>query len=250
MTQKVNAIANGYAILKLLASQTAAKGVTDIAKSTGISPSSCFNILRTLVDLDLALFDEKTKGYTLGPGIFELARNGLSHNTIVTAAQPVLTALAQKHNATLGLWDIVNQSEAVLIAMGENSSLARLSMEIGSRQPIAAGATGRANLSRQDHDIAWLKSKFAEVQWQGDLSFDDYLDEIKLAQEHGYSVDRDKYYLGISTVSSAFGGAKTGRQYCITAVLLSGAHDEKSISIVGQDLLKEAKTLSNFLKSV
>ena len=70
MTQKVNAIANGYAILKLLATQAVEHGVTDISKSTGISPSSCFNILRTLVDLDLAEFDEKTKGYSLGPGIF------------------------------------------------------------------------------------------------------------------------------------------------------------------------------------
>ena len=63
MTQKVNAIANGYSILKLLAAQTSAQGVTTIAKSTGISPSSSFNILRTLVDLELAEFDDKTKGY-------------------------------------------------------------------------------------------------------------------------------------------------------------------------------------------
>lgn len=248
MTQKVNAIANGYAILKLLASQTAARGVTEIAKSTSISPSSCFNILRTLVDLDLAIFNEKTKGYTLGPGIFELARNGMSYDTIVTAAQPVLTALAQKHNATLGLWDIVNQSEAMLIAMGENSSLARLSMQIGSRQPIAAGATGRANLSMRadDNDTSWLESKFKEVQWQGELSFNDYLKDIKRARKRGYGVDRDKYYLGISTVSSAFNNAKTGRRYCLTAVLLSGAHSAKTIDAVGHELLSEAETLSNY----
>ena len=246
MKQKVNAIANGYAILKLLANQTAARGVTDIAKSSGISPSSCFNILRTLVDLELALFDEKTKAYSLGPGIFDLARTGLSHDTMVTAAQPALNALAQKHNATLGLWDIVNQSEAVLVAMGENSSPARLSLQIGSRQPIGAGATGRANLSMHEDDQSWLKSKFAEVHWQGNISFDEYFNDIKRARKRGYSVDRDKFYLGISTVSSAFDDPKTRRRYCLTAVLLSGAHNAKSIDAVGIDLWAETKRLGEY----
>ncbi len=245
MKQKVNAIANGHAILKLLANQSSALGVTAIARSTEISPSSCFNILRTLVDLNLAVFDENTKRYTLGPEIFELARHGLSYDTIVAASQPILTELAQKHNATLGLWDIVNQSEAVLVAMGENSSPARLSLRIGSRQPIGAGATGRATLSTRQHSRHSLESKFAEVTWEGKINFDEYLSDIKRARKYGYAIDRDKYYLGISTVSSAFDNSQTGRQYCITAVLLSGAHDAKSINRVGLDLHSEVKAFAD-----
>lgn len=246
MTQKVNAIANGYSILKLLAAQAAEQGVTDIAKSTAISPSSCFNILRTLVDLELAEFDEKTKGYSLGPGIFELARNGLSHDTIVAATQPLLIALAQKHNATFSLWAIVDQREAVLIAMEENSSPARLSLRIGSRQPIGAGATGRSNLSMHQQDVSWLKTKFAEVDWQGPISFDEYLKDINRAREAGYAIDKDKYYLGISTVSATFDQVKTERRYCLTAVLLSGAHDAESIDEVGRDLKSAASKLVSF----
>ena len=246
MTQKVNAIANGYSILKLLAAQTSAQGVTTIAKSTGISPSSSFNILRTLVDLELAEFDDKTKGYSLGPGIFELARTGLSHDTLVSAAQPLLIALAQKHNATFSLWDIVDQREAVLVTMGENSSPARLSLQIGSRQPVGAGATGRANLSMQEQDTAWLNSKFTEVNWQGSITFKEYLTDLKQAQKTGYAVDRDKYYLGISTVSAAFDQAKTGQRYCLTGVLLSGAHDNSSINKVGRDLKSAAQRLASF----
>jgi len=246
MTQKVNAIANGYTILKLLAVQESAQGVTGIAKATGISPSSCFNILRTLVDLNLATFDAKTKDYSLGPGIFELARDGMSHDTIVTTAQPALLTLAQKHNATFGLWEILNNAEAALIAMGENSSLARLSLQIGSRQPIGAGSTGRANLSTQEQSNAWLKSKFSEVDWQGSINFEEYLSDINKARDQGFAVDKDKYYLGITTVSTAFAESKTGRQYCLTAVLLSGAHDDQSIDQIGHDLKSAASKLISF----
>ena len=248
MKQKVNAIANGHAILKLLANQNTSLGVTSIAKETGISPSSSFNILRTLVNLNLAVFDEKTKRYALGPEIFELARSGLSHDTMLATAQPLLTKLAQKHNAALGLWDIGEQNEAVLIAMGENSSPARLSLRIGSSQPIGAGATGKANLSMEDHDKKWLKAKFAEVDWQGDLAFEDYLKDIDQARKNGYALDRDNYYLGISTVSSAFDNAKTGRRYCLTAVLLSGAHDPRSLAAVGKDLRSEAQRLQDLFQ--
>lgn len=244
MPQKVNAIANGYAVLKSLAAQSAEQGVTEIAKSTGISPSSCFNILRTLVDLDLATFDEKTKGYSIGPGIFELARKGLMQEPMLAAAQSILVTLAHKHNGTLSLWDIVNDSDAVLLALGQNSSPARLQLQIGSRQPIGSGASGRAALSTYDEDIPWMKAKFAEVQWEGSISFEEYLADIQKAREVGYATDRDKFYLGISTVSAAFIEARTGKRYCLTAVLLSGAHDADSIQSVGRDLKSAAMSLA------
>lgn len=250
MPQKVNAIANGYAILKSLATQETEQGVTEIATSTGISPSSCFNILRTLVELDLANFDAKTKGYSIGPGIFELARKGLLHDPMLAAAQPILVNLAEKHNGTLSLWDVVHDSEAVLIALGQNSSAARLQLQIGSRQPIGAGASGRAALSMYQEGIAWLQSKFAEVHWEGPISFDEYITEINKARELGYAVDRDKFYLGISTVSAAFVEANTGKRYCLTAVLLSGAHDEESIDLVGQDLIAAAQSLASISRKV
>ena len=112
-------------------------------------------------------------------------------------------------------------------------------------RPIGAGATGKANLSMEDHDKTWLKSKFAEVEWQGDLAFKEYLNDIDQARKNGYALDRDNYYLGISTVSSAFDNAKTGRRYCLTAVLLSGAHDLNSMAAVGHDLRSEAQRLQN-----
>ena len=130
--------------------------------------------------------------------------------------------------------------------MGENSSPARLSLQIGSRQPVGAGATGRANLSMQEQDTAWLKSKFAEVNWQGSITFKEYLTDLRRAQKTGYAVDRDKYYLGISTVSAAFDQVKTGQRYCLTGVLLSGAHNNTSINEVGRDLKSAAQTLASF----
>lgn len=245
MPQKVNAIANGYAVLKSLAIQEAEQGVTEIAKSTGISPSSCFNILRTLVDLDLATFDAKTKGYSIGPGIFELARKGLMNDSMLAAAQPILVTLAHSLNATLSLWDIVNDSEAVLLALGQNSSPARLQLQIGSRQAIGAGATGRAALSIYDKNKQWMKDQFKKVHWQGEISFKEYMADVDRAKEVGYAIDRDKYYLGISTVSAAFIERKTGKRYCLTAVLLSGAHDDESINSVGNDLKSAAMKLKN-----
>ncbi len=245
MPQKVNAIANGYAILKFLAAQEKEQGVTVIARSTQVSPSSCFNILRTLVELELVKFDQRSKGYSLGLGIFELARMGLAQDPILAAAQPLLLTLARKHNATLSLWDIVHNSESVLIAMGENSSPARLQLQIGTRLPSGAGATGRANLSLHEADTDWLKTKFSEVRWQAPIEFDEYLDDLKNAKADGYAIDRDKYYAGVSAVSSAFEDSKTGRTFCITAVLLSGAHDENSLRRVGRDLKRAAAELKH-----
>lgn len=243
MAQKVNAITNGYMILRLLAAQDQAQGVTEIAKSTGISPSSCFNILRTLTDLELAAFDTKTKAYSLGLSVFELARNGLLQNPMLAAAQPFLITLAQRYSATLGLWDISNNIDPVLMSMGQSSSRVTLLLKIGSHQPFGAGSVGRAVLAMSQNDIPRFKMVFSGLTWEGSITFDEYLDDINKARQQGFAVDRDKYFLGITTVSTAFLDRKTGRAYCLTAVLLSGAHDESSINAVGSDLKSAAQSI-------
>ena len=229
-----------------MADQEAEQGVSDISKVTDISPSSCFNILRTLTDLGLARFNDKTKKYSIGLGIFELARNGVAHDPMMASAQPHLVTVAEKYGAVMGLWAIVPVHHAVLIAMGQNSSAVRIQLQIGSRQPLGAGATGRAHISvspRREDDF-WLKARFDEVNWQGDITFEQYLREIEQARELGYAVDRDAYYPGMSSVAAAFDQVETGHRYCLTAVLLSGAHDNQSIKSIGKELVAITKKLS------
>ncbi len=248
MRQKVNAIINGHEILKVLANQQHALGVTEVSKMTGISPSSCFNILKTLVDLGLASFNVETKRYKLGFAIFELARQGMSHKPLLMAVQPYLVTLAEKFQASFGLWSIDSRYRAVLIAISQNSIAHNIQLQIGTRQPIAAGATGRAILSRNDvsylNNSPWLNSQFQKVIWQGEITLNDYREQVIQAKKVGYAVDKDQYFEGMSAISSVFEERNTGRLHAITAVLYSAGLENQVIESVGQELKLIAKELS------
>ena len=244
MTPKVNAVANAYLILKCLADQKAPQGVTAIARETGISPSSTFNILKTLVELGLASFRKDTKRYELGLAIFELARNGVSNRQLLAEAQPILVSLAERYSGQSGLWEIIDGNR-IIIAMGEAPTPARLNIHIGLNFPMGAGSAGRAFLARHCHDTERLRRAFDEVNWRGSISFEQYEADVKKAARLGYAIDRDKLYPGVTTISAAFLDEVTHREYCLSVFLLSPAHSQGSLKSIGEDVRASAMRLAD-----
>src|SRR3546814_7451575 len=62
----VRSITSAFEILHYLAANPS-QGVTSIARAVEMSPSSCFNILRTLAHEGLISFNPQTKKYAVEP---------------------------------------------------------------------------------------------------------------------------------------------------------------------------------------
>jgi DNA-binding IclR family transcriptional regulator len=71
--KNVGAVANAVSILRSLAQLSEPAGVALIARNTGVSVSTCFNILRTLSSERLVDFDPEAKTYRIGMGVLELS---------------------------------------------------------------------------------------------------------------------------------------------------------------------------------
>ena len=69
----VESVRTAITILRFLASQSKPFGVNAIAREVGVSPSSCFNIVKTLTLEGLLAFDERDKSYSPGPGLAMLS---------------------------------------------------------------------------------------------------------------------------------------------------------------------------------
>ena len=244
MAPRVNAVRNAHMILKFLADRREPVGVAVVSRHTGISPSSCFNILRTLVELRLASFHEESKGYAIGLGLFELAQNSGLNRALISTAQPILTALAQRYSCQTGLWEF-SEDDRTLIAMGESQAVARLHIRIGQKMPIGAGSSGRAFMGKYYHDKARLLSAYKAVEWQGSLTFEGYVDQIGKALSAGYAVDRDELYSGVTTISSAFEDYALQRQFCLSIFILSAQYSGQEIEIMGNELKAKVDLLQS-----
>lgn len=243
MIPKVNAIANGFAILKYLSIQKSPLGVTKIAKATGISPSSCFNILKTLVELNLATFDVQTKGYGMGFAVVELAQNGIANNLFIKTAKPHLQELAERYNGFAGLWEVSIKAPAVLIATAEQTTRVRSNIDVGYTQAVGTGSVGRAVLSQYLDDMVLIESTFRDINWEGDITLSDYIKDIHQAAKRGYAVDRNKLFLGGTSVSTLLPEPIAGKQYCLSFFGISIRYKRNEVDQIGRYSLAVVKRL-------
>ena len=243
-TRLVPSITQAGAILRLLGQATEPLGLSAIAKRLEISPSSCFNILKTLVEEDFATFNSTTKRYTIGLGVVQLARQALSRDAVVLAARPILQRLAEDMDAAVALWRVTGKERLTLVTLSEGESAARIHMAVGQRQPIGAGAAGRAILGARPISEAELRKAFDTVRWQGALDFLTYRDEVAAVRRQGYALDIDQMFQGITTLSAPIAKTEGGADYCLSISLFSRRHDSQGLGLMGEKLSQEAAEIA------
>ncbi|GAA3737657.1 IclR family transcriptional regulator [Salinactinospora qingdaonensis] len=121
-------------------------GVTRIARELGLSKAVVHRILQSLVSRSALVFDPATRGYRLGPAVTALGARSLRDSDLRRAALPVLRHLHAETNETTTLSELVGH-ERVYIEQLESSQEIRMTVEIGRRFPLHAGASSKAILA-------------------------------------------------------------------------------------------------------
>lgn len=240
-TTPVPSVSQAMAILRLLGRSGEAMGVTAIARAAGLSPSSAFNLVRTLVAEGLVDFDAVTKSYRIGIGSIDFARMALRGDTMVAALRPLMERLAERHDAAIGLWRAADSGRLMLLALAESEAATRIHMAVGQRQPTGAGSTGRALLAARAADDAALRAAHAGVRWPSALDADSYVSQVHEAARLGYAVDDQWLNPGIVTVAAVVPEPGAPPRYCLSASLFAGRHDAQGVAAIGRDIAAEAQ---------
>lgn len=239
----VNSVVQAATILRHLGALPGGAGVNAIARATGIGPSSCFNVLRTLVSEDLATFDPVSKRYTLGPGVVALARMALGSDALVRAAQAPMAALAERNDATVGLWRLAG-SRLALVALAESASATRIHMVVGQRQPASAGATGRAVLAARDLSDPELTRAHEEVRWHTPPGVENFRAQVRRAAASGWAEDRGNINHGIATLAAAIFDMTDAVRFVLSASIFDGREGQAGMNRIGREVRDAARELT------
>jgi DNA-binding IclR family transcriptional regulator len=226
--------------LRLLGKTGDSMGVTAIARTLDLSPSSTFNLARTLVAEGLVDFDEATKTYRIGLGSIDFARMALRGDTMVATLRPVMERLAERHDAAIGLWRAADSGRLLLLALAESEAATRIHLAVGQRQPVGAGSTGRALLAARAADDAALRAAYAGVRWPSALDTDSYVSQVRDAARLGYAVDDQWLNPGIVSIAAVLPESGSSPRYCLSASLFAGRHDADGVATIGRDIAAEA----------
>lgn len=242
----VGAVQHAVRILRHLAAGGRLAGVNAIARATAINPSTCFNILRTLVAERLVSFDGEAKTYRLGYGTLELAL-GLLGSNAADLIRPELQRLALNYSALLGLWQVTDAERLVLIDRVAAPSAVHIVIRIGTRVPAVSGAVGRAVAAARRLGEEELRRLFAGLRWQRPIAFEDWHREIQETAGRGYALDRGFLFKGIDAVGAAICDAQGRPRYGLSAIAIAGQVEHEELLRLGEELGAAARRIGQAL---
>ncbi|ETR76381.1 IclR family transcriptional regulator [Afipia sp. P52-10] len=242
MLGPVRSVSQAFAILRLLA-RRGPLTLSGIGRDIGLSPSSCLNLLRTLVAEGALEREADGKRYRLADGWAGLAvlRDG-EPERMVPQARPLLARFAKDHEATAGLWQVAS-GRVALIALEDSGAATRIHMVEGQRQPLGSGASGRAIAAGADLDLAELERRYAVVRWQKPLSFRAYAGQVAAARQRGYAIDDGFGHAGVCSLAAVIPQVEPAM--CVTASVFARSRSEDELAQIGRALRKLAQTLSD-----
>lgn len=243
MTGPVRSVSQAFAILRLLSSHPAGLTLSTIARELELSPSSCLNLLRTLVGEGMAERAGAEKLYRAAAAWdrLDFARGAVDR--VIAAARPGMRAFAQAHEATVGLWHAVSNDRLELVTLAESGAATRIHMVVGQRQPIGGGATGRALAASEGLPATELHRRYDAVRWQSPLSFADYARQVDRTAAVGYAIDDGFGHAGVCSLGSRLGATGSAR-FCLSASIFANSRDAAGLTRLGEALAGLTATLA------
>lgn len=163
-------------------------GLSELARSIGMSKSTCLSILNTLVDAGYVIQHPVQRYYSLGPAAIAVGQAALARFPDVSDVLPVLRRLAKEHGMTATVEALAGDQLLVVASVGRGDPLSgigrtgvRLPFAPPYGAPFAASAdvpTFRAYLDRADPPLTDEEAKRL-------------LRSLELGRQRGYFVGLD-----------------------------------------------------------
>ncbi|WP_439859395.1 IclR family transcriptional regulator [Pseudomonas sp. MBLB4136] len=243
----VKPVANAIRILRHLSQIGTPERSVDIARQLSINPSTCFNILRTLVMEDVVDFNSLSKRYSAGAGLARLVEQLVTQGQRVQLAKPLLQNFAARQRVTVTLWRRVGPDRIVIVSSAASPADVRIDMAEGQRLPMLMGASGRLFATQVDLDDPEVRANFERIRWARPLAFEAYREEVRLAAQRGWAIDDGHFSVGILAVAAPVYSPSGSIDFTVSAVMFRGQRDQEGIEKLGAALVEFCSELATAL---
>lgn len=231
---KVPAVRRAATVLRAIA-RHGRMTLTGLADETALNKSTLFYLVGALTSLDFLQFDEASKTYTLGVALVELGVAAGEQMTELGVAKRYLAELLELPGMTITISTRLDVHHSLLIDKIERLHRPRITFPLGSPVSILTGAAGRAFLAFDD-DATVDEALTAGLPQHTPLSVTDpevFRMELATARRTGWTIDREGYILGVTTISAPVFDLDGHVKLVGSAVGFSGAFDDPGIEGFG-----------------
>ena len=204
-TEGAQAIGRATEILRVVArTQHIGATLATISRTTELSRSTAFRILRSLVEQGLLDYETQAHRYYIGPLAYELGLAAHGQARLTAAWRERLDAISRQTGLTAYLV-ARSDAEVVCLATAQGSAVIRaVPLTVGQRLPLGVGAGSLAILaSLEDKEVdALIGMNAARLAKHGGSQLTPGLlwERIHNARKHGFAFSHDTVASGVMGV--------------------------------------------------
>lgn len=189
-------------------------GVSELARTLGMSKTVVHRVVRTLAAADFFSFDERTRRYRLGPGAVSVGLAAMAQMEVPRIAQPYLERLVASTRETATLSVRYGMQRMYLTQVLSPQEI-HMSVQLGRLYPLYAGASSKAILAALDDEEIrdyLAKQPLAPLTPITIQDPERLREELEVIRSRGYAVSLGERQQGAASVAAPVHEA-TGRVY-------------------------------------
>jgi IclR family acetate operon transcriptional repressor len=250
---RVQSVERAFQLLEVLAAAGPdGSTLTSLAKSIGVSKSTAYAILQTLLGGGFVADDGAglTRRYRLGMALARLGDVVVSQIALRDVALPVLRDLAHETRLAARV-AVLDEPYAVVIArIDAPESSVRFAAHLGKREHLHSSAVGKAMLATLDRDAARSMLAAAGMPRKTTHTITDegaMFAELDAVAQRGYALDDEEDAEGVFCVGVA---VKDHAARCIGAISVTGIKRDLpswQVALLGAKVGEHAARISALL---
>jgi DNA-binding IclR family transcriptional regulator len=198
--------------------------IAELSRQLGIPQTTCYRIVRTLLDADWLRPRSEGVGYELSYGLLPLLKPFETNRVLVNVIQPALMTLVEQAGLSAKISTRFGH-DAITIHRVEANRPITLSGRVGVHFHIAHGSSGAALLSGlADQSIEKILDEAPAVVWEHQTP-EDVWGRIRDCRGSGWCMDLGGYSPQIHTITGAVGSGDGGVRAAITLLGMPGDLD-------------------------
>ena len=197
-------------------------GTLEIAAKAGLHRSTASRLLRVLNDRGFLARDSKSKKYSLGPAVAQLAHslNRSLNSRLVRIAAPYLEKLRNQVGETVVL-EQLKGDHTIIVYVAEGPGPVFLKGSVGNRRALHAAGGGKAILANSPPELVQkILSEPLEAFTRNTVTDPEKLrSELVTIKNRGFAFDREETNHGINAIGVPILGPEGS---AIAAVVVAG----------------------------
>jgi DNA-binding IclR family transcriptional regulator len=237
----LSSLSKGLELLLKLKELSRPLGLSEAARLLGFNKATTFRVLATLHRYGFIERDDLQRNYKIGVNAFFVG-SGYLNLTKHAKIRAVMSKLVSESGHTVTM-SVLDGTSVIFVERIDGTSKVRVTIEVGSRVPAYASASGKvllAELGDSEVKRRLKGEKLGRLTSTTITSLDRFMSELSMVRVRGFAVNNEESTKGLCALSVPLKNQQGSSIAALTVAFPSGSLNRKEQAKLAQRLLLAA----------